>query len=308
MKANAIVRIVIWAIVILVLSGILVAGLGLGTLFSNFTIAESGRFDTIQSQEEMNQVRTDNSAAPTPYASLPADQVHSIAINWAAGNIVMEPGDVEEIQFWEEGSNSKYPLTWSHRNGKLELHFSEENAGHWLGIHIGSELIKNLFIRFPKDWVCSELELDAASATLEVRELTIREVEIDTASGTCDFINCEVNTMDIDTASGDVEFSGKLNSLECDAASASFRGELTNVPSRIDMDSMSGDLKVTLPEDAGFTVKLDAMSSDFSSDFETVSRDGQFVHGDGYCRIDMNAMSGDIYIRKASPTAESTAP
>lgn len=47
---------------------------------------------------------------------------------------------------------------------------------------------------------------------------------------------------------------------------------LENVPNLIKMDSMSGDLTLTLPEGAGFTVSLDAMSSDFSSDFPTVKK------------------------------------
>ena len=69
------------------------------------------------------------------------------------------------------------------------------------------------------------------------------------------------------------------------------------------MDSMSGGLTLTLPEDAGFTVGLDAMSSDFSSDFPTVKKNKSYVCGDGHCKIDMSAMSGDVSILKQSADA-----
>ena len=53
------------------------------------------------------------------------------------------------------------------------------------------------------------------------------------------------------------------------------------------------------PDFAGFTVTMDAMSSDFITDFDTTVRNGSYVCGDGHCRIDMDAMSGDVYIRRA---------
>ena len=60
-------------------------------------------------------------------------------------------------------------------------------------------------------------------------------------------------------------------------------------------------LEITLPEDAGFTLSIDAMSDDFESDFETTMRNGNYVCGDGRCRINVNALSGDVVIHKASP-------
>lgn len=78
---------------------------------------------------------------------------------------------------------------------------------------------------------------------------------------------------------------------------------LENVPNLIKMDSMSGGLTLTLPEDAGFTVSLDAMSSDFSSDFPTVKKNKSYVCGDGHCKIDVSAMSGDVSILKQSADA-----
>ena len=152
----------------------------------------------------------------------------------------------------------------------------------------------------PIDWHCDSLEIDAAAASLEVTGLNAEEVEFDGASGRCVFDNCSVEKLDLDTASGDVHFSGSLNQLDCDSASANILLELDNVPRSIDLDTASGDLEVILPADAGFTVTLDAMSSEFQSDFDTVSRNGSYVAGNGRCRIDVDAMSGDVTVRKGA--------
>ena len=106
--------------------------------------------------------------------------------------------------------------------------------------------------------------------------------------------------LDLDTASGDVRFSGSLQQLDCDAASANIVLELTNVPGSIDLDTASGDLDVTLPGYAGFQVTLESLSGRFESDFDAVRRNGTYIWGDGKCRIDVAAMSGDVIVRKGA--------
>ncbi len=233
--------------------------------------------------------------------ALDAASIRKMEIEWAAGAIRIQPMEITEIRISEKGvDQDKEPMVWKVRDGKLAIQYSKKmDHDFGIGLNFGSKS-KDLIIQVPVNWKCSSLEIDAASASLEVRDLTIREMEFDGASGTCVFENCTVENLDVDTASGDVLFTGNLGKLDCDAASANIILELTNVPSSLDLDTASGDLDVTLPEDAGFTVTMDALSSDFTSDFETTSRNGSYVAGNGRCRIDVDAMSGDVIIRKAS--------
>lgn len=288
MKTNAIVRIVLWTLVILILLGIMVGIMGGVTFFRNV------RTSNMESDATPVEVLPSGDSL-----RIPADQIMDIEIEWAAGSILIQPADVEEIEISEtKVSDEKYAMRWKQNGNKLTIQFCEETFVNSFGIN--NFPTKDLTIFVPRDWSCDSLEIDAASATLEVNDLTIREVEIDTASGTCNFDNCAVNKLDLDTASGDVRFVGSLDILDCDAASASVYAVLDNVPTRMDMDSMSGDLDITLPETAGFTVTMDTMSSDFTSDFETTIKNGNYTHGDGSCRINVDAMSGDVTIRAAS--------
>lgn len=237
-------------------------------------------------------------------SSFQASEISEIEIEWVAGDILIQPGTSDQITVDEDGNfDEKYAMVLKQQGNELKISFCKEGLSNFIGINSSSNLTKDLTITVPADWVCQSLELDVASAKVEINDLTIREVDFDGASGTCEFENCTVNEIDIDTASGDVKFIGSLDILDCDAASASVYAVLSNTPSRLDMDTMSGDLDITLPEDAGFSLSLEAATKDFQTDFETTMKNGNYVCGDGSCRININALSGDVTIRKAAPSA-----
>ena len=295
MKTNAIVRIVIWSIVIIVLVGLLcsiIFGTSyLRSVFSGTTVIQK---DVISIETPAEVLESEETL------SIPADQVTDIEIEWVAGSILIQPADVDEIKISESDvTDEKYAMRWKLKGNKLSILFCEDTTISFnFGINIHTDLNKDLVIFVPRDWTCDTLEIDAAAASVEVNYMTIREVEFDGASGVCAFENCTVDTIDIDTASGDIEFYGSLNVLDFDGASGAITAVLTNTPNRLDIDGMSGDMDITLPADTGFTVSMNAMSSDFSSDFETTTKNGNQVHGDGSCRINIDAMSGDVTIRK----------
>jgi len=357
MKTNAIIRIVIWSVVIFVLLAVLIAGLSVNflTVFHDNTDViyhdslEKSKSVLVTSETDIHEMPNSQSKVKGTLAAgdavvigrsevfneenwayitspdtgwIPAecvaqdtvnrtgstgsagvDTVREINIEWISGSVTVEPGDVQEITFSESGAaTDQYKMVWKQSDDKLTIQFCKDSNVVGFGLHFGDGS-KDLTVTVPRGWVCDSLELDTASTDLTVRDMIIREVEIDSANGTAKFENCTISSLDVDTASGDVTFTGSLNELDFEAASASFTGVLENVPNLIKMDSMSGDLTLTLPEDAGFTVSLDAMSSDFSSDFPTVKKNKSYVCGDGRCKIDVSAMSGDVAILKSVKAA-----
>jgi len=298
MKRNAIIRIVLFSLAILVLLGIIVSTL----LLRSFMIVlnESGIVDVVHNifdVRESDEIRIDGNGRSGEYD---AAQIRDLEIEWVSGAIIIQPGATNTIHFEESSvSSEKYRMVANRSGDKLTLKFCEENTVSWgLGVNIDTDISKDLVITVPSGWDCDTLEIDTASARIEISDLRINEVDFDSASSLCIFDNCTVSELDIDTASGNVEFNGRLDSLDFDAASANFSGKLKNTPNSLKMDSMSGDLDITLPEDCGFTATMDTMSGDFSSDFQTTVFNGKYSYGNGSCRIDVNVMSGDVTIRK----------
>lgn len=227
----------------------------------------------------------------------PAADIRELEIQWATGDIKIYPANTDRITVSENGTeDDRYAMLVRQDKDTLEIQFCQKEYNL---ISLNKLPEKDLTVYVPADWYCESLEIDAAAAAVEVNDLTIGEVDFDGASGVCEFENCTVEEIDIDTASGDVRFVGSLNILDCDAASASFYASLTNVPSRMDMDMMSGNLDLTLPADAGFSLRMDTMNDNFSSEFQTELKNGNYVAGNGACRINIDALSGDVTIRKA---------
>lgn len=289
MKRNAIVRIVLWSLVIVILTGILITGLSVDllrftdSLFSS-SYGEKLEGGTVSSSGTVN-----------------AEKITDIDIEWAAGTILIQTGDVDRIEFSESGASEDHKMTWKQNGKKLTIHFSEnEIAFSGFGVTISDTHSKDLTITVPRKWQCGSLSIDVAYADVEIHNMAIEEIDFDGASGRCTFEDCCVDTLSVDTASGDIQYSGWLNVLDCDAASADCVIEVTNTPSKIDLDSASGDLELYLPEDCGFSVSLDALSSDFSSDFPTAMQNGLHVFGDGSCSITVDAMSGDVTIHRST--------
>ncbi len=289
MKRNAIIRIVLWSAVLLVL---------LGLFFALLYIPGAGKPLQENTTETWNR-------ASDPYSSTPvrvdAAKIREMEIEWVAGSIVIQPADTDEISFREEdvGGSGK-AMHWKIQGDKILIQYAEDGKSPLKTRMDWKDEAKDLIIEVPVTWQFDSLKVAAAAASLNVRDLSIREMEFDSASGECIFDNCTVEKLDLDTASGNVRFTGSLQLLDCDAASADIVLKLTNVPVKLDMDTASGDLDVTLPADAGFTVSMDTLSGDFESDFEFTMRNDNYVAGNGLCRIDVDAMSGDVIIRRGA--------
>ena len=305
MKTNAIFRIILFSLALLFLLGILLTGLAAGYLVNNAGKISTSMISSLISGDSDEQTYEKNfwnnftSGDTIDFAaSVDAGKIRNISIDWVAGSITIQPGKNNRITISEsEVSNDKNKLIWKQSGDKLVIQYCELDW-NFLGINLTTDIRKDLVINVPADWICDSLEINTASAQVSITDLTIGELDFDGGSGSCHFKNCTVDEIDLDTASGDMHFSGELNVLDCDAASASINLVLTNVPKRIDLNTASGDLDLTLPENCGFSVSLDTMSGDFSSDFPTTMAAGNHLHGDGYCRINVTAMSGDVIIRK----------
>ena len=309
MKTNAIIRIILWSLVIFLLVAILCGVLlGHSILRSFFQLfSDEGAVPSRITEDVVATEVPFHVTESEEIVRIPAEQIRDIEIQWVAGKILIQPMDIEEIKFSESTvADIKDTLVWKMHGNTLSIAFCEDAVGNFIGFRNTANLSKDLTLYVPRDWTCDSLKIAAASATLEANDLRINEVELDTASGACKFDNCIVKELDLDTASGDIRFYGFLDILDCDAASASVYAILTNVPSRMDMDSMSGNLDITLPDGAGFIANVEGLSAHFSTDFETTTRNGSHVHGDGHCRISLSAMSGDVIIRKAAQAVAET--
>ncbi len=290
MRRNAIIRIVCYSLAMCVLLGILGVGL-------SFDLA-AYRYWTMTGEMYQETVNTQE--------SFPAAAVQDLDIEWTVGTIETKTTDTTSIIVSEYGP-SDYTMTTELSGGTLKIRYGNERVFSWVGFSTDEER-KNLTIQVPASWVCQELDINAGAAKVDLSNMSIREVNFDGASGKFTVNNCLVGTMDLDTASGDVMFRGELEQLDCDSVSAALYFSLSNAPRELDIDSVSGDLELLIPEWVGFSVHLELLSGSFSSEYATTQVNQRHTYGDGSCRIDIAALSGSVEIRQRHNTPEPTDP
>lgn len=253
MKTSAIIRIVLYTLVIIMLLGILLAGLGIETFM----------FHT-NSGGEMN----------TGSGSVDADGITSLNIDWAAGSITIQTGNVQQITFTESGQfEDRYAMVYEEKNGTLSLQYAKPPVS----IGLNSTPSKDLIITVPKDWNCEELNLDGAALEINISGISVEELSINGAAF-------------------EISFNGALDRLSCDGAACQMEIVCTNRPQEIDLDGAACSLELTIPEDCGFLVQMDGLSCDFDADVEYASSKDSYAFGDKHCQIDVDGLSCEITI------------
>ena len=263
MKTNAIVRIILYSILIVLLVSILVFGL-----------ISSGIILRTNTGEALEHVMNAG-------FSFDAERISKIDIDWGAGSIQLiggEPmGAAGDITLIPKEANAEYPITYELDGDTLKIAYTNKSVG----ILVGSIPERDLIIWVPKRWLCEDLDIDGAALELIVE-------------------NVKVGSLDIDGAACVVSLEGTVETVDCDGAACVLDLKCNNAPSSIDLDGVSCELNLTLPEDCGFQVQMNGLSSTFHSSLSYTVADRKYIYGDQQCRIDADGLSCEISINTAN--------
>ena len=264
------------------------------------------------------------------------EEIKRIEIDWPSGsvNLVPHSGDTVLLsEAAEEGMPEELRMHWWLEEGTLHVQFATSGAkqrafNFWR---------KELTLTVPETLSLDDIEIRTASATVAADALTAETLDVTTASGSIR-IDCAANAIHLKSASGSVQLaqrdsaaevridtasgridaaldhvdaaelesaSGRivltaasLDSLSAKTASGAIRCELEAAPSTCRLCSTSGDVALSLPEDADFTAKVSTTSGGFESDF-ALKKDGRsYICGSGSAGIEIVATSGDVSIQK----------
>ena len=276
-KLGAILRIIIFSIIAIVLIRILTGGIGLN-LFSKYRKpAASQSSGTVISEG-------------TP---IHGEDVEKLDISWVAGDVRIVPGAQEEITVTEDRLDSDQPMVLRRDGSRLVVEFCESSWYSSL-----STQKKDLTVTVPAAWSGKTLKVNLVSAGLTCTGLDLEQAELSTVSGACTLRDCTVGTLKMEAASGNLNFTGALRQLKFDGVSARANLTVQEAPEGIKMNSVSGNLDLTLPAGCGFTLDNSTISGRLDTDFPTAEQGGKTVSGDGACEIELNGVSASAHIRQ----------
>lgn len=311
MKNNALVRIILFAVLTVVLCGILLILFLAPRETTELSSTTGPAVQTVPDQPSAattipasqptaeTTVPAETGVAEKNSASVPADRIQEIHIDWVAGSITLTPGDTDQIMF-EETYRPDRTMVWEVSGNQLNIQYADYKQVAFDRLS-PKNYKKDLTITVPRSWIGREVEINAAAADVRMSDLQVGEVDINCVSGKSDLENCQAREVSLNTVSGNVFFSGSLEELDCDAVSADCTLKLNNTPREIDLSSVSGALDLTLPENSGFQVEMEGKTGKIDTDFEVTGGRGSYRCGDGSCRIEIGSLTSRVSIRKAGP-------
>ena len=276
MKRNAIARIVIYSLIVVILVGVLVHGMDWDGFHFDLDLG-------------------DDAQVVTGTASVEADSVKRIRIEWIDGTVEIRGADQENITF-SETNGEKECMVYAFKGDTLVIRYSKDSIK--MGINITTPN-KHLTVHVPMDWIAAGIEISAVSSNVTVELPEVQEAKIETVSGNID-IRCERSKeISFTTVSGHAGFTGNCEELDCDSVSGNCKVALYGSAKEIRMESISGDLEIVLDGQLGFTAQIDSVSGSVRSDFPTSVSNDIHTYGDGSIQIEAETVSGGIRIRKA---------
>lgn len=290
MKRNAIARIIIWSLVAVLLTSLLVVGI---------SSSPSSFFSGDWSLGAMG-VTYKNSALYNVGGGTVTDEFQSIEVNWTNGKINIEAYDGEDTVISETDVEEKEnKLRWRVEDGVLKI--QQMAAGMRFGLKKTPK--KTLTVKIPSN-VAEGLKAvtsDSVSAEVTITGISASDkIEIDTVSGGANLKNIKTEKLDIDTVSGSIKAAGEFTELESDSVSGDVTVSSATPLKKLDCDSTSGNIRLTIPKNSGFTLKADTVSGDISCGLPTVSESkNRRVCGDGSADFETDTVSGDLIITSA---------
>lgn len=288
MKRNAIARIVIWSLVAVLLISLLIVGIN----------CSPSSFFTGDWSSGIIGVTYKNSALYNVGGGTVTDEFHSIKVNWTNGKINIESYDGEDTVISEtEVAEKENKLRWRVEDGVLKI--QQMAAGMRFGLKKTPK--KTLTVKIPSSAAekLKSVNTDSVSAEVNIAGVAARgKIEIDTVSGSAEMKNIKTARLDIDTVSGEVNAEGEISELESDSVSGDITVSSAVPLEKLDCDSTSGNIRLTIPKNSGFTLKADTVSGDISCGLPAVSESkNRRVCGDGSADFETDTVSGDLIIK-----------
>lgn len=279
MKSNAIIRIVLFSLAILIGVSLLLFALG------------AIRFP-VQLKEYEKQ---------TSSSWVNADDVVNIHIEWVAGSVNFKYANTNRISFEEVGNfPESEKMVWSKVDNTLNIRFSPRK--NILSINLGflsttPVYEKDLNITLPTKWAGREVQVEAVSADIYANDLVCDILDVDAVSGNIYANHLRVKELAVDGVSGNINASGVFEKVDMDCVSGDCDLVVKNNAKQIDFDGVSGNLNITLVEPSGFACKVGAPLNVFRSEFETTCVDNFFTYGDAAIKIYVDGVSGTVNIK-----------
>lgn len=224
-------------------------------------------------------------------ASEPLTDITEIEIHWLTGDVYLVESDTDGVTFQEDytGSNEDYHMRYKVSNGKLTIQPCKSKLFGSIDLPR-----KALTVFLPDTLTLDKITVETVSADVELMGGSVDTLSINTTSGNITGPGLLAKEYELGTVSGDISLTALpagSSAIDCETVSGEVRISCTAHPDEIDFNSVSGNLRLTLPKG----------SCRYTLDFSTVSGDrdtDRFISGgDETCDITAETVSGNVELQ-----------
>lgn len=234
-------------------------------------------------------------------ASVDASGIKNIAINWAAGSVDVSVGEGDRIQVAEtsQGAISKgRSLRWTVDGNTLKVDYGSGMS--CLGLSS-----KHLEVTLPRSLAgaMGSLDVEGATGVYRVEGITCDALQAHLASGKLDAHDVNAAQLSLEAASGMIDVQGDFaDSVSIHVASGEANVTCAKAcPKSISAEMATGKVTLAIPDNTGFSVKLDKLVGSFNSDFPLAQQgDNRSRYGNGAASFNFDIATGSLTLRKAA--------
>lgn len=295
MKTSAIIRIIIYSLIVFLLTTFLVDSLTDTRTFWDAVTDNGFGFSWRWGDRHRGFDDTNYQSGGT---SIAVGSINEIEINWVAGNIKFEVHDGDQIIFAETARTKitdEKALRYAVYDNKLIIDFSRNMRGP---INIGNNMSKSLLVKIPKAMILRKLDIENVSSDIDLGSFSCRSLSISSVSGEISGSGIVADNLNCETVSGDIELEGSFKVIDHESVSGDVKITSDVCPDKVDGEAISGKIELYIPENDGFTVDYDKVSGNVNCDFPVTSGKDRITYKNGNSKFDYSTISGNIYIKQ----------
>lgn len=151
---------------------------------------------------------------------------------------------------------------------------------------------------------CSDIgaiSIDSVSGTIAINSIISSDFFVDTVSGDVTASNITSRLFKIGSVSGVVKADGSFEKVDVETVSGKVDINSITMIRNLEAESVSADINIAIPENDGFSVRVDTVSGKLTSDFD-IPKQGthyRYKNGDQYDpSFEIETISGDVTINR----------
>lgn len=236
--------------------------------------------------------------------------VDSVSVKVYRSDVEVRLWDKKDIFVVSESQNGEFHVCYINGTTLLcKIDSSKESSRSKLRIFV------------PESFFADEWKISTVSGRIDVSQLWCDDCELESTSGRINLDRCEVNDLEVSSTSGRIQADNLICSDESDFSSTSGAVRISGILPQTEinttsgsielnllrplvkdssMSSLSGAIRIYMPENNGFELVYSSLSGRVTDEFTSFSGkgSGKTAYKNGRVKIEAETLSGAISIKR----------